>query len=68
MQTGVSVWLEATNENLEGGSYDHTITLAIVYTILDVLVFLVLVLGSYSSYRSPLFRLSLRRLRFRFFD
>jgi hypothetical protein len=38
-------------------SYDNAITLALVCTILDTFLFLVLDLGSYSPYRSSLFRL-----------
>jgi hypothetical protein len=49
-------------------SYDNTITLALVYTILDTFLFLVLDRGSYSPRYSSLFRLPFRYLRFRFFD
>jgi hypothetical protein len=49
-------------------SYDNIITLALVYTILDTFLFLVLDIRSYSPRYSSLFRLPFRRLRFRFFN
>ena len=48
--------------------YDNTITLALVYTLIDTFFFLVPDLGSRRTRRSSLLRLSLRRLRFRFLD
>jgi hypothetical protein len=54
--------------NLSTTRYDYTITLGLGYILLGTFLFLVPDFGSPSFCRSPLFRLSLQRLRFCFLD